>query len=92
MKQTTTIIVMAAFMALASAQDTPTTPKRTILDVLPPTFLTGLITMYFIYVMASFGFGELMAIQTPPYQLKYDDKNRDNNREWSKIWGEIEKS
>ena len=56
-----------------------------------PAFLTGLITTFFLYWMVSFGIGQLMDIQVPPYQLKYDEKNKDNNRDWSKIWGNLEK-
>ena len=60
-------------------------------SVMTPAFLTGLITVFFLYWMATFGYGQLMDIQVPPYQLKYDDKNKDNNRDWSRIWGNIEK-
>ena len=60
-------------------------------SVMSPAFLTALITTFFLYCMRSFGFGQLMDIQTPPYQLKYDDRNKDNNRDWSRIWGNIEK-
>ena len=36
-------------------------------SVMSPSFLTALITAFFLYCMASFGFGQLMDIQTPPY-------------------------
>ena len=60
-------------------------------SVMTPQFLTALITTFFLYWMLTFGFNQLMDIQTPPYQLKYDSRNKDNNRDWSRIWGNIEK-
>ena len=36
-------------------------------SVRSPAFLTALITSFFLYCMLSFGFGQLMDIQTPPY-------------------------
>ena len=36
-------------------------------SVMSPAFLTALITVFFLYCVASFGFGQLMDIQVPPY-------------------------
>ena len=80
------LLMMAASVATVSAEG----DIADVNNVLSPTFVTGLITVFFLYVMLSFGFGQLSDIQVPPYQLQYDDRNRDNNRDWLKIWGEIE--
>ena len=80
------LLMMAAAVATVSAEG----DIADVNNVLSPTFVTGLITVFFLYVMLSFGFGQLSDIQVPPYQLQYDDRNRDNNRDWLKIWGEIE--
>ena len=45
------------------------------------------------FFMALWGFFTLGAIETPAYQLPAtDEKNKENNREWSHMWGNIEKS
>ena len=82
MKQT---LIMSALLALAKAENAQLN------SVVTPSFITGLITVFFLYVMLMFGFGQLMDIQTPPYRLKYDEKNKEANTDWSRIWGEIEK-
>ena len=86
MKQT-----LAVFSALLMSSVNATVVVEGDLNkVLSPTFVTALITTFFLYVMLTFGFGQLMAIQTPPYQLKYDEKNKENNKDWSQIFGNIE--
>ena len=58
-----------------------------------PIVMSGILTFLFLLFVAYIGFGLLGDIQTPPYQLQAnDEKNRENNRDWSKIWGNIEKS
>ena len=81
------LFMMATSIAMVAAQEDKISEVN---FVMSPTFVTGLITVFFLYVMLSFGFGQLSDIQVPPYQLQYDDRNKDNNRDWLKIWGEIE--
>ena len=71
--------IVAMLIAIVAAAD----PDPSWLQAgVNPHFITGLITVGFLYVMLRFGFGNLAAIQCPPYQLKYDDKNKENNRDW----------
>ena len=69
MKQQITSFVLATFLALAQAAKEEEATKRDLNAVITPTFTTGLITVFFLYVMLAFGYGQLMDIQTPPYQL-----------------------
>ena len=65
-------LILAAVMATASAANTEVgaAPVAGELgSVMTPTFLTGLISIFFLYYMFMFGAGQLMDIQTPPYQL-----------------------
>ena len=75
MKQT---IIFALLAAAAEAAKTQTKlkgetqlgedPKAGELgSVLSPTVLTAAITVFFLYWMLTFGFYQLMDIQTPPY-------------------------
>ena len=57
------LLVMAATVATVSAEG----DIADVNNVLSPTFVTGLITVFFLYVMLSFGFGQLSDIQVPPY-------------------------
>ena len=59
----------AAKLKNANAGPTPgEDPKAGELgSVMSPQFLTALITSFFLYWMLTFGFNQLMDIQTPPY-------------------------
>ena len=52
---------------------------------------TGFGTMFFIIVVANFGFGLLGAIQTPVYQMPKKDNQGEDTNPFANIWGQIEK-
>ena len=58
-----------------------------------PSLLMGFLVTFFLLAIAAVSFSLLGAIQVPPYQLPAnDEKNKENNREWQNIWGNIQKS
>ena len=47
----------------------------------------------FLVFMTLFGMSFMMAIQVPQYALKAnDEKNKEENRDWTRMWGKIETS
>ena len=58
-----------------------------------PFYLSALILFTFLFFMTYWATMMLGAIEVPAYQLPAtDEKNKENNREWSHMWGNIEKN
>ena len=82
-------------MAAVSAQDPPVPPVTDypIQKWMTPNLLAGLGVFLLFLFISIFGFGAMTAIQVPNYQLKAnDEKNKEDNRDWVRMWGRIENS
>ena len=54
--------------------------------------LTGALTFLMLLMFFYIGFRALASVDVPPYQIQgQDNKKQENVREWSQIWGNIEK-
>ena len=54
-------------------------------------YLSAFMLFLFWLVMLNFGVNMLGSVQVPQYQLPAnEEKNKDNNRDWYAIWGNIE--
>ena len=68
-------------------------PGEKLNNYVSPIYLSGFILFTFLFFMTYWAVMMLGAIETPSYQLPAtDEKNKENNREWSHMWGNIEKS
>ena len=57
-----------------------------------PNLLSGILVFLFLVLVSLFFFGLLASVQVPIYQLPAnDEKNKDNNRDWAAMWGNLEK-
>ena len=58
-----------------------------------PNALTGIMIFLLMVMFFIFGVFALNNVTTPAYQLPANnEKNKDSNREWSNIWGNIERN
>ena len=56
-----------------------------------PFFVSSFLLFVFMLLIFNVGVGLLNDIRVPSYQLPAnDEKNKDNNRDWYAIWGNIE--
>eukprot|EP00355_Strombidium_rassoulzadegani_P006431 CAMPEP_0168617564 /NCGR_PEP_ID=MMETSP0449_2-20121227/5605_1 /TAXON_ID=1082188 /ORGANISM="Strombidium rassoulzadegani, Strain ras09" /LENGTH=111 /DNA_ID=CAMNT_0008658379 /DNA_START=1 /DNA_END=336 /DNA_ORIENTATION=- len=96
-------VMMAAFVEAQTAATVATVGAGTvglkddepvkINKWMSPSVISGLLTFLFLLIISLFSFGLLAAIQVPSYQIPANDgKNKDNYKDWSKIWGNIEKA
>ena len=88
--------VSAVLMGLAAAEDENYTPDSERPDLLnawvQPDILTGTLTMLLLFMFFWWGYRAAESIAVPPYQLTAPDaKNKENAKDWSAIWGAIEK-
>ena len=68
-------------------------PGEKIFHWVSPFFLSSFILFLIVFFMMYWAVMMLAAIETPAYQLPAtDEKNKENNREWSHMWGNIEKN
>ena len=102
MKFINTLAITASTLAVAMAKAGDITHEETkhlkasdknIQNWMTPNLLAGIIVFLFLVFMTLFGMSFMMAIQVPQYQLKAnDEKNKEENRDWTRMWGKIETS
>lgn len=87
---------MKTFTALAlfaSSQVAAYNDDGKLNNFVSPFYLSALILFTFLFFMTYWATMMLGAIEVPAYQLPAtDEKNKENNREWSHMWGNIEKN
>ena len=104
MKFINTLAIMAMTVAVAMAKtddkaksnEDVHTLKASEINIqkwMTPELLAGIMIFLFLVFMTLFGMSFMMAIQVPQYALKAnDEKNKDENRDWTRMWGKIETS